>query len=317
MIPLILLLLGALVSVQARAADCADINPEALRWLDKMSRSAQEISYQGVVMFQRGGEDMQVMQVSHSVSQGAASETLTQLTGQGAQVTRVEHPLECIHPGHKLLRLGGDLNHDESGSAGGACGISEHYRFTVGAGERVAGRKAVRIVIAPKDMYRYGYMMELDRETGLLVKAQTIGRGSKVIERFQFAKLSYTGFTSEAEHTDVVHKALHPVHGEPAGDSYFSGDWVVRWLPTGFIATDAASGGDRRRTYTDGLAVFSVFLEVLSQDIQPGEGVVRHGGTTSYTRGMRLNGSPALVTVIGEVPVNTARMVADSIARVQ
>ena len=314
---MVLSLLGTMVSAQARAADCADINPEALRWLDKMSRSAQEVSYQGVVTFQRGGEEMQVMQISHSVSQGAASETLTQLTGQGAQVTRVEHPLECIHPGHKLLRFTDKLSHGESSSEGGACGISEHYRFTVGDGERVAGRKAVRIVVAPKDMYRYGYVMELDGETGLLVKARTIGRGGKVIERFQFANLSYTDFTKEVDQADVVHQAMHPAPGVSAGDSYFSGDWVVRWLPAGFTATDTASGGDRRRTYTDGLAVFSVFLDVLPRDIQPGEGVVRQGGTTSYTRGMRLNGSPALVTVIGEVPVNTARMAADSIARVQ
>ncbi len=41
---------------------------------------------------------------------------------------------------------------------------------------------------------------------------------------------------------------------------------------------------------------------------------MRSGGTTSYTRGMKLSGQPVLVTVIGEVPVNTARMVADSVA---
>lgn len=63
--------------------------------------------------------------------------------------------------------------------------------------------------------------------------------------------------------------------------------------------------------------MFSVFLEMLSGDIRPGEGVVRTGGTTSYTRGMHLAGVPVLVTVIGEVPLNTARMVADSIRGLQ
>ncbi len=55
-------------------------------------------------------------------------------------------------------------------------------------------------------------------------------------------------------------------------------------------------------------------MEELSREIRPGEGVVRSGGTTSYTRGLRLAEQPILVTVIGEVPVNTARMVADSVA---
>ena len=89
--------------------------------------------------------------------------------------------------------------------------------------------------------------------------------------------------------------------------------WNVGWLPLGFTLTDLPQATSGRRTYTDGLAVFSVFLEPLGQDIRPGEGVVSSGGTTSYTRGMHLGGQPVLVTVIGEVPLNTARMVADSI----
>jgi len=84
-------------------------------------------------------------------------------------------------------------------------------------------------------------------------------------------------------------------------------------VPQGFTATDTAADNAGRRTYTDGLAVFSVFLEELGRDIRPGEGVVRSGGTTSYTRGMGITGQSVLVTVIGEVPVNTARMVADSV----
>jgi sigma-E factor negative regulatory protein RseB len=315
-IALVFPLLGSLLATQVQAASCPEINPEALRWLDKMSHSAQEVSYEGVVTFQRG-EDMQVMQISHQVSGGATSETLTQLTGQGAQVTRVEHPLECVHPGHKLLRLAAEFGVEESASEAIACGISAHYRFSVAPGERVAGRKAVRIAVSPRDMYRYGYVMELDRETGLLIKAQTVGRGGKVLERFQFANLSYSDHSSEIAKAEVVHEATHPHPGNSSAERNFSGDWTVQWLPGGFTSTDTASGGERRRTYTDGLAVFSVFLEVLPRDIQPGEGVVRHGGTTSYTRGMRLAGNPALVTVIGEVPVNTARMVADSIARVE
>ena len=56
-------------------------------------------------------------------------------------------------------------------------------------------------------------------------------------------------------------------------------------------------------------------LQCFRCEMRAGEGVARSGGTTSYTRGMRLSGQPVLVTVIGEVPVNTARMVADSIRR--
>ena len=56
-----------------------------------------------------------------------------------------------------------------------------------------------------------------------------------------------------------------------------------------------------------------MFLEELNVEVRGGEGLVKRGGTTSYTRGMRIDEQPVLVTVIGEVPVNTARMVADSL----
>lgn len=297
----------ALAAPSTSGVACPGAEPEALDWLDRMSRSSHEVDYRGVVTFQRG-DDMQVMQIAHSVTGGSTSEQMTRLTGQGAQVERADHPLECLHPGHKLLQVGSGLHE-------GDCGIAEHYRFAVSDGERVAGREAVRIQVEPRDMYRYGYILELDRETALLLKTSTIGRGAKVLERFQFADLAYGQKEQSSAAVATVHHAAHPNPAEqPAGQSVGM-DWNPHWLPSGFMITDAAGHTDRRRTYTDGLAVFSVFLEPLRGDIRPGEGVARQGSTTSYTRGMRLAGQPVLVTVIGEVPVNTARMVADSVTQ--
>lgn len=302
---ILLLGLAAMPTAWGQQA-CPEANSEALQWLDKMSRSLNQVSYHGVVTYQRGDEEMQVVQVAHSVSGGTSSERMTQLTGQGAEVVRKEHPLDCVHPGHKLLRLGEDFG-------AGYCEISRNYRFNVSDGQLVAGRKAVRVQIEPSDVYRYGYVMELDRVTGLLLKTATIGRGGKVLEKFQFADLSYDEPASSGQAVDVSHHAMHPApsHGSAAATN--TRPWGVNWLPRGFTATDAQSPGTGRKTFTDGLAVFSVFIEQLGREIQPGEGVVREGSTTSYTRGLRLAQQPVLITVVGEVPVNTARMVADSV----
>jgi sigma-E factor negative regulatory protein RseB len=302
-------LLALLLGMRVSAAACPPADAEALAWLDKMSRSLHQVNYHGVVTFQRG-DDMQAMQISHSVVDGLVSERLTELTGQGAEIVRVGHPLECIHPGHQLLRVGAELQ-------AGNCGIARLYRFRVAGGELVAGRQAVQVRIEPRDMYRYGYVMELDSETGLLLKSETIGRGDKVLEKFQFASLSYGPDDTSTGAAPVTHQALHPHPEEPVKAVPGGAPWALNWLPEGFTATDAPTPAASRRTYTDGLAVFSVFLEELSRDIRPGEGVVRNGGTTSYTRGMHLGGQPVLVTVIGEIPLNTARMVADSLAGVQ
>jgi sigma-E factor negative regulatory protein RseB len=302
-------LLSLFAAAGAAAMACPDADPLALEWLDRMSRSVRQISYQGIVTLQRD-DTLQVMQVSHSVDHGSSSERLTELTGQGAQVERSSHSLDCIHPGDLLLRLGTQLQTDH-------CGIAGQYRLSVADGERVAGRQAVRIDIEPRDMYRFGYTMALDRETGLLLKIQTISHGHKTLETMQFAHIAYTDDVPAVGEVGVIHEAQHPHTQTPPASLTVARAWNLGWVPRGFAATDTSLGISGRRTYTDGLAVFSVFLEGLDVEIRPGEGLVRQGGTTIYTRGMRIAGQPVLVTVIGEVPVNTARMVADSVGWVQ
>ncbi len=296
------LVLALLLGAGGAVAACPEVDERALRWLDKMSQSLRETSYEGVVTLQRGSE-MQVMQVSHAVDGSGSSESLTELTGSGAQVRRLSHPLDCVHPGVKLLRSPKD----------GQCGVAAHYRFDVSDGERVAGRRAVRLQIQPRDMYRFGYVLTLDRETGLLLKSRTLNHSRKTLEVMQFAHVSYTDPMPSVSQVEVVHEAYHPAADHHDSRFSVSRAWSVGWLPGGFTATDRTLGTSGRRTYTDGLAVFSVFLEDLDQAIRPGEGLVKQGGTTTYTRGMQLSGQPVLVTVIGEVPLHTARMVADSV----
>jgi len=294
---------------RAATTNCPEADKAALNWLDKMSRSLRQVSYHGVVILQRH-DGVQVMQVSHFVDNGSSSERLIELTGQGAQVERTAHPLDCVHPGDRLLRMETLLDAER-------CGIAEQYRFTVAERERVAGRDAVRIKVEPRDMYRFGYVLSLDQETGLLLKSQTISQGHKTLETMQFARLSYSDVMPASPAIDAVHQAQHPQADDVRVQASVARAWTVGWVPRGFSATDATPGRSGRRTYTDGLAVFSVFMEDLDIEIRPGEGLILQGGTTTYTRGLRVSDQPVLVTVIGEVPVNTARMVADSVSWVQ
>ena len=229
--------LPAVVQGQTTAV-CADTDPEALAWLERMSRSSQHLSFHGVVTLQQG-DSVQFLQMSHSVDDAGTTENMTRLNGQGARVERHEHPLHCVHPGHKLLRVSESL-------AEGNCGVAEHYRFQTAPGERVAGRSAVRVLVQPRDMYRYGYVMELDRDTALLLKARVIGPGNRVLERFQFADLSYDSDAHLERDTEVVHQAQHPHPGISMSDEAPTRGWQVRWLPGGFTGGRLYRDGARR-----------------------------------------------------------------------
>jgi sigma-E factor negative regulatory protein RseB len=291
-------------------SDCQGADKTALRWLDRMSRSLRETSYQGVFTYQHG-LSVQAMRISHSVKNNIETEEVTRLTGSGERVVRTKHPLDCIHPGHRLVRLGA-LYADDSDD----CGIADYYQLKMGNLQRIAGRTAVTVHVRPRDMYRYGYQMAIDSETGLLLKTQTIAGDGRVLERFQFADLKIGEVETDGTQVDVIHTASHEFHGEPNFSEHEDsvGQWTVVWVPQGFVLTQGESSSPWDKTFTDGLAVFTVFLEQLPELPQPGEGRARQGGTTAYTRGMNVSGQPVLVTVLGEVPMNTARMVADSIA---
>ena len=286
----------------AQASDaCAALDPQVRRLLAALSSSARRIDYHGVVTLQRGG-DMQIMTLSHQVFDGQITQEFSRLTGQDAKVFRYAHPMDCMHPGHRLL-------HSVAMPNEGLCAVAASYRFRVANGERIAGREAVRLRVEPLDMYRFGYVFELDRDTALMLKSTTLASDQRVLEQFQFATLDLQSVP--AAQATTHYEAAHPhprESGAGAGPS-----WRIAWLPAGFVPTDKAPARSRRKSFTDGLASFSVFFESLPGAIKPGEGVEREGSTVAYTRGVILDQRPVLVTVLGEIPTNTARMVADSV----
>ncbi|MFT7288612.1 MAG: sigma-E factor negative regulatory protein RseB [Halieaceae bacterium] len=299
-------LLAGLAAASEAAQICEDLDPEVQQTLQAMADSARRVNYSGVVTLQRGG-DMQIMELSHRVDEHGTTEALARLTGQDARVQRLGHPADCQHPGHQLLRPGPSLE-------SGVCSLSLYYRFRVGPGERIAGRDALRLRIEPRDMYRFGYIFELDRGSALMLKSTTLGADQRVLEQFQFASLSLSAPVGDGSDTGaaVQHQAQHP-HPDESENLRAGPAWEIAWLPSGFLATDAAPVESQRKSYTDGLSSFSVFLEPLVTAIKPGEGVERQGSTVAYTRGVVLRSRPVLVTVLGEIPTNTARMVADSV----
>jgi sigma-E factor negative regulatory protein RseB len=292
-------------------ADCEGVNRDALRWLDRMSHSLRETSYRGVFTYQHGTA-VQAMRISHSITGNLEREEVTRLTGSEAKVVRTEHPLDCIHPGHRLVRIGEIYR-----ASGDRCGIAQYYRLQVAGQSRIAGRDSVVINVLPRDIYRYGYQMAIDRETGLLLKTQTVAQDGRVLERFQFADIEIGEADEGGTRVELIHEAGH-AHGAKRGPAPAgSHPWSIGWLPEGFVLTDAVAGTGHNKTFTDGLANFSVFVEPRPGMLENGAGLARQGGTTAYTRGMVIAGRPTLVTVLGEVPVNTARRVAESVAWVE
>ncbi len=305
----LILCAAALLSGKSLASECSQQDLKARQLLDKMSRSLRDQNYSGIFTYEHGAQ-MQSLSIDHQVHDGVEHEQLTYLDGQLRRVVRKDHPLNCIHPGHRLVRFSDQLNDDKD------CGLSAFYRFSVGPGQRIAGRESVQLRVIPRDMYRYGYQFSLDKDSALLLKSQVMGQKGQVLERFKFSTLDVNDAAERTENTkDSDHLAHHP-QIEHQAQSQGYGAWIMGWTPPGFIlASLPGAGSVSAYTYTDGLAVFSVMVEPLDKvaPAEDGEGRAQQGATMAYTRAINIDSRIYLVTVIGEVPMDAAKRVAASV----
>jgi len=322
-------LLIVVVSLSGSSLALAEDDPQVL--LDRMSHSFRELNYHGTFSYQQGSSTESLRMV-HTVVDGEEFERLEYLDGEKREIVRRGHDLHCIHPGHQMLRLykqqlplgasaSSAAHAEESASLVGSA-ITGLYQFNVVGSGRVAGREVVNLVVSPRDSHRFGYHLSLDKETGLLLRSELVGPGKAILERFQFVEITI-GESLAPElfaSADVSHQAGHI---EPSAQAVVPPDangqgWTVGWFPLGFTSSVANLkfvSGDMV-TFTDGLASFSVFLErdVDVATMQRGvEGHAQKGATTAYSRALLLAGRPHRVTVVGEIPAQTARQIAQSV----
>jgi sigma-E factor negative regulatory protein RseB len=283
--------------------------------LDRMSHSFRELTYRGIFTYQQG-ENMEYFRIAHTVFNGEEYERLEYLDGEPREIVRRGHSLSCMHPGHQLIRIYQQQQTLNQGQAA----VSRYYQFLIMGDSRVAGREVVEIAVTPMDDHRFGYVLALDRETGLLLRSSLIGAKDEVLERFQFVEISMDEEIPIA-YFQSGENSYHAGHNKPlaanAEKSKGSSQalWNVNWLPGGFTATAPGHqvGAADMQTYTDGLTVFSVFLEGVGDTNESAEGRAQKGATIAYSRALLLDNQPYRVTVVGEIPHMTAKKVAKSV----
>ena len=184
------------------------------------------------------------------------------------------------------------------GAAVTACELSAVYSLHLEPGPKVAGRPTSALHIRPRDGLRLGYRLALDDVSGLILKSESFSEDGKLLERHEYASITVTPkkvaaaverATALMQHLDIV------------------------GLPFGYKASLARGFEEKALFVSDGIAAATVVFEPLPDDLSPGEGAVRHGATLTYSRGSVVSGTRILVTVIGEVPLAAARLIAEAV----
>ena len=301
--------LVALLAAGAGAAFAADA---PLPLLEVMARNARETNYHGIFTYEQG-QQLRSARIVHAVVGGIEHARLQGLDGAVREFLRREHPLDCLHAGHRLLREGPDAR-----ALADNPGLAQYYSLEFDGAERIASREGRRLRISPRDPYRYGMNLVVDNSSSLLLKAETTDGAGRVLERFQFIELDVGGAApADALSAGVADTRVEPRHSPPGAVPADAFEWSVSWLPAGFAESarerqrNAAGQAVETRMFTDGLAVFSVFVER-----HPDAGVSRAGQAVQGATIAYITPRPpaGLVTVVGEIPPETARLVANAVS---
>jgi sigma-E factor negative regulatory protein RseB len=289
-------------------------------WLQKMYHAAHMVNYTGKFVYQQDNQ-LSLMQIIHAATKDGEKERLISLDDVGREVIRNNGSVTCILPDTKsvVVEKGRPKQQFPPVFPMKIESLKAHYKFSLDRQEHVAGRIAQKIVISPRDKYRYGHNLWVDSQTGLLLKTHLMDQRGNLLEQFMFTEIQFMDSVPEKllkPRTTGDKYTWHESNDQDPPATNDSGDeWVVESIPAGF-----RSDMNRRHympnqktvrhmVYTDGLASVSLFIEKYQKDAPSLIGASRMGAVNAYGRLIHKH----YITAVGEVPKATVQMITESV----
>lgn len=285
-------------------------------WLERMAQAVQEQSYHGSYVYERSGV-FTTQDIWRQVDETGIHERLLQTAGRHQEWLR--------HDGRLICATTPALSHGRNPDSISPLTIdpqqlAEWYSLRMLGGTRIASRPVTVIAVHPRDGFRYAHELYIDNETGLMLKSLLVDDSRELLERFQFARISFDE-QSYTEGLEPTSSCLDVELVEVPADADLS-LWEPAWLPPGFILgsheVQALRGSDvfvTSQIYTDGLASFTLFVEPLGRDSLAEDLRAQLGPTVAVSRRLMTRDNLFLATVVGEIPPRAAERIAESLSQ--
>ncbi|MCP4407371.1 MAG: transcriptional regulator [Gammaproteobacteria bacterium] len=299
----------------------AGAEQEAKFWLNKMSIAVESLNYEGTFVFMHDHE-METMHIIHGSDSLGVKERLVSLNGEPREVIRDNGVLTCIWPKSRVLVV--ERNRVRPGFPAAIPEhidtLVDHYELLVVGTSRIAGFDCKVIEIRPKDHFRYGYRLCVAESSGMLLKSAMLDIEGKPIEQVMFTGIEFfddipeISFKPSAILADSIKQAVS-VRDHPTVLQADLG-WRIDRMPTGFRVSEnvkrpipASTSPVQHMIVSDGLASVSIFI--AKPDAVNGffSGAIGRGAFHAYA----FNVNQHQVTVVGEVPRDTVKMIGESI----
>ncbi len=315
-LPIYFLVVCCFLAVTASAAE-SDLQ----KLLGKMNQILERGNYEGTFVFMQNGT-VETMSIVHGYSEtSGVREKLVSLTGDAREVIRDQDVLTCIWPRDKIVvvetasathglpsTLPTDLNE-----------LAFHYKLTEVDQARIAGHNCTIVRFEPLDNLRYGHELCVEPQHGMVLESKTFDANGKVIENMMFTSFRMRKSVPERLFEPSVHlndytwkTAGVELNGELLPDQA----WKIKELPPGFSLQSvtrrlmsASNNPVQHMVLTDGLASVSVFISKVDDPSHMYQGAHKKGVINAYARDLNQH----QITVVGEVPQGTVKMIGSSI----
>jgi sigma-E factor negative regulatory protein RseB len=286
------------------------------QWLIKMANSIQQLNYQISLVVNRPSADTVPFLWRHGVfDNGVTMEQLNILNGPGKEYIRVNRVISVFEPDATPYSLMSNLIDGPIPSQLllSPLALQAGYEFIAVGRGRVSGRVAQQIRIISRDNTRYSYQLWVDEETGIPLKLNMLDLKGQLVKQVQVSQLQVT--EQPDPYFSRINHAMLPAVSTPTKTSHQHG-WRVAYLPAGMREV-------KRNTHrlavtgqvveyamlSDGLVEISIYvMPSASEDMQ--NNLYRHESKTLLT----IVEGDVQVTVIGEIPPQTANKIATSLS---
>ena len=297
-------------------------------WLARMHEATRQGAYVGTFVVSSATGGMSSSRIWHVCDGTQQVERVDALTGAPRSTYRHNDQVVTFLPRSGLvlqerrdsLRLFSDLLQSQDAV------ISEFYSARLVGADRVAGVDADVLLLEPRDRMRFGYRVWSERESGLVVKLQTLDTDGRVLEQAAFSDLRLDVRINMGQLIEMMGatQGYRIERVEPVPTTAAAEGWVLRPGVAGFklmscirrpFAGLAQQGDVQGRTiqwiFSDGLASVSLFVEPLDSHGNTRDVSLVMGATRLLSR--RIQGG--WLTVVGEVPQQTLEVFSQSLER--
>ncbi len=304
----------------AQAAVVAS-EPSADELLQKMIHAVEFLNYEGTFIY-RHGDKLETMQILHARDERGQREHLLSLTGEPREIIKDEHVLTCTLSGNHSMMLEPRRQRTILPASIPSYGLGSqgHYRLQLNDRQRVAGLACRSLYILPNDPYRYGHRLCIEEQRGMLLKSEILDQAGQTIEQVMFTNIHFPEHVPDERFQSVIsgdHLTRHEIKTQGYPRSAPDPHWQIGNIPAGFQIKsvmrrpmDASAQPVQHLVLHDGLASISIFIARADTADALFMGATQSGAlhAVAVVRGEHQ------ITVLGEVPEATVRMIADSIS---